>query len=95
MNLLGVKPAQPAAPTAVEERIAKDLDDQLRSALMRHKEASDRVITKSLDQVQRSADVTVAVKSIMRRVEETAAADTMEEAYELVRRGGRKHDDNS
>jgi methyl-accepting chemotaxis protein len=93
MNLLGVKPAQPAAPTAVEERISKDLDDQLRDALRRHKEASDRVVTKSLDQVQRSADVTIAVKSIIRRVEETAAADTMEEAYDLIRRGGKKHAD--
>jgi hypothetical protein len=75
-------------------RQTRDLDDQLRDALKRHKDASDRVIKRSLDQVQRTHDVQVALHSISERIDSYSAVRTMHGAYDLVREGGPPDDDN-
>jgi ABC-type phosphate/phosphonate transport system substrate-binding protein len=90
MNLLGVSPAKPSYPSAAVRQMDKDLDDQLRRALTRHKEMSEKVIKKSFDQVQRSADVQVVVRSLIDRIDREQ--DHVDKSYDLVRREHPPHD---
>jgi hypothetical protein len=95
MQLLGVRPVSPT-PTetaALNVRQDKDFDDKLKCALQRHKDESDRVVKKSFDQVQRSVDVTVAIKSIVAKIDHQMSLETAEGAYDLLR--GQPRDDGS
>jgi hypothetical protein len=92
MNLLGIRPAEPSMPPPEVMQMDRDLDDQLRRALMRHKIASDVVIKKSFDQVQRSADVQVVIRSLIDKIDKEQ--DHLEKAYDLIRKGHPENDDS-
>jgi hypothetical protein len=85
MQLLGIAPVRETALPPHMIRETKHLDDQLRDALFRHKAASEAVIKRSLDQVQRAQDVQVALKSIADKIDKLAAAGTIERAYHLLK----------
>jgi enamine deaminase RidA (YjgF/YER057c/UK114 family) len=90
MNLLGVSPAKPSENSMAARQIDKDLDDQLRQALSRHKEASEVVIRKSFDQVQRAADVQVVVRSLIDKIDREQ--NHIQASYDLIRREHPPHD---
>jgi len=95
MQFLGIRPARDMTLPPDMIRQVRDLDDQLRDALKRHKDASDGVIKRSLDQVQRAADVHVALTSIAERIDRHRGESTLQGAYGLVRGVDPDDDDNS
>jgi hypothetical protein len=79
-----VRPPREDLPLGLRLRRDDKLDDDLSCAVEKHKEASRTVVTASLDQIQRSADVNIALKSIMDKLEESAVLRTAQGAADLV-----------
>ncbi len=84
MNIFGISPPH------VDDKIARCLkrndvlDRELEEALENHKVQSRKTVKVSLDQVERSIDANVALKSIIDRIERSAVLKTAQGASDLV-----------
>jgi hypothetical protein len=86
MSFLGIAPRDiPPLPKEYAQREAA-MHAELMDAGKRHKAASDLVIKTSLDEVERARDVSVAIHTIMGRLEpeDDAALRTAQGALDII-----------
>lgn len=85
MRLLGTTPQSPEPSPHTRE--SQELEGELYNAVERQKAATSDVIQSSLNQVTRASDVTVAVRSIVSRIEQhDMGLRTARGALDLVER---------
>lgn len=87
MRFIGIEPRRGAPPQMSHRAEEGDaLNSQITAAVETHKCATEGIVTSSLNQVQRAEDVKVAIKSLVKRLDDynDATLRTAQGALDLV-----------